>query len=432
MPLDQAPCGVIVDHNAVLLLRKPSEYFSALRTSPGAEEILAVPLSVDGQVIGAVWAVAHDPACLFEQEDARLLGRLAAIASVACQAEDRSRRAGGRQADDTDLEGVRAQLRRLVEGVPLLLWRAAGDGRWRWASPQWTQLTGQEIEAGKGLGWLDAVHPDDRQRARRAWRLAHYAEAFEVEYRLHDLNADRYRWFKTRASPVREKDGEIVEWLGTSTDIDDLQTARDRQRVLLAELQHRVRNMLAVVRSIARRTAERSVSVDDFQMHFDGRLGAFARAQSFVDSDAECGVDLETLVLEELFAHRAREGERVTIAGPKIRLTPRLADAIGLAIHELTVNAVKYGGLAGDHGQVEVRWAVEGAPAAPVLALTWFDAPPDCPVEHPVHHGFGRELIERSLVYDFDAVTRFSVEPDGLRCEIHLPLSGRKAEDRKA
>lgn len=426
MRVDQSPCGIVMSRNAAQLLQNPGRHFPMPGVTPDAEEILMVPLHVDSRAIGAIWAVSHSGARAFEQEDARLLHRLGALASVAHRLESALRRSeAGRAEAIADLGRTRNRLGQLVDNVPLLLWRATGDGQWTWASPQWTRLTGQDVEASHGHGWLELVHPDDRRRALRGWRMAGRAETIVMEHRLYDLDEDRYRWFQSRATPVHDDADRIVEWLGTSTDVDDLRALREHERALRAELQHRVRNTLAVVRSIARRTAERSETTDDFHMHFDGRLGAFARAQSLVARDPNNGVDLETLIAEELFAHHAQEGDRVTISGPEVRLKPKVADSLGLAIHELTVNAVKYGGLSSSRGRVEVRWNLEGAPAAPILALTWIDAVPDRPATSTTHHGFGRELIERSLAFDLDAAANLTIGPEGARCEIRLPLAGR-------
>jgi len=424
--IEKTPCGVVIERNTAVLFHDPGRYFSEPDIAPGIHEILLVPLRAGGDAVGAVWAASHSPDRAFEQEDVRLLLRLGALASIAYRLENQLAHSEEERADAiADLQQAKDRLRQMVDGVPLLLWRADDTGRWTWAGPQWTQLTGQACEASLGQGWLDPVHPEDRRRARRAWRLAKSAQSFSVGYRIYDLDADRYRWFQTRASPVRDENDEIVEWLGTSSDIDDLETLRDHQRTLLAELQHRVRNTLAVVRSIARRTIERSDTIEEFQMHFDGRIGAFARAQSLVARDPSAGIDLETLIAEELLAHHAHEGDRLTIAGPPVRLDPRIADMLGLAIHELAVNAVKYGGLSSERGHVEVRWDVEDTVGATTLALTWRDSNPERPEANDRHYGFGRELIERSLAYDLDAVTDLAIGPDGVRCDIRLPLNAR-------
>lgn len=424
MRLDEAPCGVVVTDNAAALFREPDRVFAAPAVTPAAHELLMAPLHIDGEAIGAVWAASHDPERAFDQEDLRLLLRLGALASAAYRLEAALRASEETRAETAaHLEDAEGRLRQLVEGVPLLLWRATGEGRWTWASPQWTALTGRETERSLGHGWLDPVHLDDRQRAKRAWRLAKDAQVFDAEYRIYDLEADRYRWFQTRATPVRNDRGEIVEWLGTSTDVDDLETLRGRQQALLSELQHQVRNALAVVRSLARRTAERCDSVEEFQMHFDGRLGAFARARSLITRDAAGGVDLEMLIAEELLAHHAHDGDRVTISGPAVRLNPRMADALGLAIHELVVNAVKYGGLSDSRGRVAVTWEIEESIDGPRLALAWTDGVPGGSIPRRAHHGFGSELIERSLVYELDAVTDLSIGADGVHCNIRVPLT---------
>jgi PAS domain S-box-containing protein len=426
MRLDEAPCRVVIADNAAALFREPDRFFSAPAATPAAHELLMAPLHIDGSAIGAVWAASHSPGRGFDQEDLRLLLRLGALASAAYRLEAALRASEETRAETAaHLEHAEGRLRQLVEGVPLLLWRASSDGRWTWASPQWTALTGRETARSLGHGWLDPVHPDDRRRAKRAWRLAHHAQAFDAEYRIYDLDADRYRWFQARATPVHGEDGAIVEWLGTSTDIDDLQTLRERQHWLLGELQHQVRNALAVVRSLARRTAERCDSVDEFQMHFDGRLDAFARARSLVTRDPAGGVDLELLIAEELLAHHAHDGDQVTINGPAVRLKSKTADALGLAIHELAVNAVKFGGLSSEDGRVEVTWEVEDSVGQCLLALTWVDAMPGRAVPRSKHQGFGSELIERSLVYELDAVTDLAIGPEGVRCEIRMPLDHR-------
>jgi len=424
--LDQTPCGVVIAHDAAMLFRDPGRYFTQLVMEPGIDEILLVPFHVDDEPAGVIWAVSHSHSRRFEREDVRLLLRLAAFASVACRMADVLRQAeAAHEQARAELRETELRFRQLVEGIPQLLWRATDAGRWTWASPQWTQFTGQSEHASHGFGWLDRVHPDDRRRARRAWRLAEGAEAFDVECRIHEATGNRYRWFQARAAPVRDESGAIVEWLGTATEIDDLKSLREHERVLLAELQHRVRNTLAVVRSIARRTAENSDGIEVFQMHFDGRLGAFARSQSLVTRDPNGGVDLESLVAEELFAHHAHEGERATIAGPPVRLKPKIADILGLAIHELAVNAVKYGGLSSDRGTVEVTWQVDGPRNRRILTLNWADSAPDRPVARQRHHGFGSELIERSLIYELDAESRLDFGPDGVHCMIRLPLAGR-------
>jgi two-component system CheB/CheR fusion protein len=226
-----------------------------------------------------------------------------------------------------------------------------------------------------------------------------------------------------RILPYRSIDNFIAGVVITFVDVTAITRAEERQRLLLAELQHRVRNTLGVVRSIARRSAQTSATVEEFAAHLDGRLNAFARTQGMVTRDPEGGVDLEYLVAEEMLAYNARDGEQVRISGPPIRLQSKPAEAFALAIHELATNAVKYGALSHPAGSVDVAWRIEEA-SPPELIFDWRekDGPP---VKPPQRRGFGTEMLERTLAFEFKARTSLQFEPVGLRCTIMVPLNRR-------
>ena len=327
------------------------------------------------------------------------------------------------------LRRSRRELRTLLEGIPQLVWRSRDDGDWTWASPQWVSFTGLSVEASCGLGWLEAVHPDDRERARSAWSKARDAGGFHANYRIREAASGRYRWFQTRATPSREEDGEIAEWFGTSTDVDDLRRLQEHERLLLAELQHRVRNTLAVIRSIARRTANTTETAEDYAMHLEGRIDAFARVQTAVTRDPGAGVSLLDLVAEELVAATAREGENATIEGADVRLPPREAETFGLAVHELATNAIKFGALSHPDGRIAVRWTVEEGASRPILHFVWKETGLHLDPERPRRRGFGTELVERTLSYQLRAEAAETFEPDGVRCTIRMPLPTAAVEE---
>jgi PAS domain S-box-containing protein len=134
---------------------------------------------------------------------------------------------GDRKRAEAALRESEGRLRALVEGIPQLVWRAAGGGRWSWAGPQWCAFTGLSPEASLSHGWLQAVHPEDRAGAVVAWATAAATGLLEVDYRVRHAASGRYDWFQTRALPVRGDGGEAVEWVGTSTDITDQMLARE-------------------------------------------------------------------------------------------------------------------------------------------------------------------------------------------------------------
>jgi len=226
-----------------------------------------------------------------------------------------------------------------------------------------------------------------------------------------------------RILPYRSIDNFIAGVVITFIDVTAVARADERQRLLLAELQHRVRNTLSVVRTIARRSAQTSSTVEEYAFHLDGRLNAFARTQALVTRDPENGVDLEFLIAEELMAYNARDGEQVRISGPTIRLQPKPAETFALAIHELATNAVKYGALSQPSGHVEIAWRVESASPGE-LVFDWRERNgPE--VNGPGRLGFGTEILERTLAFEFQARTQLSFKPSGMQCTIRIPMTRR-------
>jgi two-component system CheB/CheR fusion protein len=210
---------------------------------------------------------------------------------------------------------------------------------------------------------------------------------------------------------------------GIGHDLTELKQAEAHQRLLLSELQHRVRNTLAVIRAIARRTARSSTSIEDYASHLEGRIDAFARVQAAVTRNPSSGVDLATLIGEELRAYRGREGDSLLIEGPAVRLNAKAAETVALAIHELATNAVKYGALSAPSGRLEVEWRLLPENTPPALALDWRESGVEI-AEGPVRRGFGTEVLLHMLAYELDATTTLDFLPQGLHCRIVLPTEG--------
>lgn len=207
-----------------------------------------------------------------------------------------------------------------------------------------------------------------------------------------------------------------------------LRHGEQRLQVLVAELQHRTRNLIAVVSALAEKTRQESASLDDFQSRFDARLGAVARVQSLLSRTGKGDkVTFEALLRTELTALGVIDGhgERVTLDGPAgIRLRSGTVQTFALALHELATNAIKYGALSGPSGKLEVRWRLAAAPR-PQLEVQWRESGvvmPDADAL-PRGGGYGRELIERALPYQLEATTHYEMGPDGVCCSIAVPVS---------
>lgn len=321
------------------------------------------------------------------------------------------------------LRDSEARLRSVVEGIPQLVWRAHGDGNWAWSSPQWTAFTGQHETAAAGRGWLEPVHPDDRERVLGAWEAATQSGSLEVDHRLWNQNERAYRNVHMRATPMKDGSGRSVEWFGTVTDVHEMLQMQERQQMLLAELQHRVRNTLGIIRSIARRSAETSESVEDYAAHLEGRINALSRTQNTLTRAPEAKVDLQGLILEELAAQGGRADGQFSVSGPDIQLGGKAAETLSLAIHELATNAVKYGALSVKGGTIDVSWTTETNGDGQELRLIWNEKLKSPLEGAPARRGFGSELIERVVPYELDGRGELSFRSDGLRSVIEVPLS---------
>lgn len=226
-----------------------------------------------------------------------------------------------------------------------------------------------------------------------------------------------------RILPYRSIDNFIAGAVITFIDITEIARAEERQRLLLTELQHRVRNTLGVVRSIARRSARNSSTVEEYAAHLDGRLSAFARTQAMVTRDPAGGVDFEYLIAEELASYTASEGEQVRITGPQIRLQPKAAEVVVLAIHELATNAIKYGALSESAGHIEVLWRIDGSKDRS-LHFSWQER--DGPVvQPPQRQGFGTEMLKRTLAFELKATTVLDFDAQGFRYSAVMPLTNK-------
>ena len=377
----------------------------------GMKSFLSVPLHKDGEFVAALSVTVSQPRVWTEEEASLLV----AVSERTWEAVERGR-------TEQALEASERRMRSLATGIPQLVFRSESNGARIWGSPQWIEYTGLSLEESVGHGWLDAVHPDERSPTLAAWEGVEQRGEYYVEHRILHAVSGVYRWHQTRASPLRDDDGRIVEWLGSSTDVDELRALQGRQELLVAELQHRVRNLLAMIRSIGQRTAMTAESVEDYSQHLEGRISALARTQALLTREIGRGVDLQNLVLDELEAQAALPG-RYTVKGDDVSLAPKAAEVLTLAIHELATNAVKYGALAQGDGRIEIGWTIEdGAGVGPAwMRFTWteFGVTLD---DGPRREGFGTELITGRVPYELKGEGRMEFRETGVAATIRFPL----------
>lgn len=301
-------------------------------------------------------------------------------------------------------------------------------------------INGWNPGAANILGWSEAemigrsaddiFTPEDREaRAPQAEAGTARSEGRAADNRWH-LRCDGIRfWGEGVMMPLKDPGRGFVKILHDRTQERENE---DRRKLLTAELQHRVKNILAVVRSIASRTLENTDDLEDFSAHFDGRLRALARTQNVLTRTVTGRIDLGELVSEELLSHGAQEESQIEIDGPEIGLRDRAAEIFALALHELATNAVKYGALAQPRGHIAVTWRVTHAAGRGRLSLEWRETGVPAIDPAPARRGFGRDLIERGLPYELGAATAMEFLPGGVRCTIDLPLDAQGPADSDA
>ena len=247
-------------------------------------------------------------------------------------------------------------------------------------------------------------------------------------------------WYLTRLRPYRTVEDKIDGVVVTFVDIgerrrtaDALKESAARMQVLVGELQHRTRNLIGVVMAMVDRAAVTGHTLDEVKSSLRDRLMALARVQGLLSRAAPGnGVAFDELLDSELSAHSAEKGVNATVDGPGgVVLRSTSVQALAMALHELTTNAVKYGALRQGSGSLHVQWRVQDENGSPWIHVDWKESGVEMPQANKgsTGAGNGRRLIEDALPYQFGAKTTFEIEPDGVHCTIALPLSGSETEE---
>lgn len=237
--------------------------------------------------------------------------------------------------------------------------------------------------------------------------------------RWHRRKNGRRVFIEGQSVALRGSDGTLRGFMKIGQDTTERRRAQERQGILLAELQHRVRNVLAMVRSVI--SKGNGASVKEFRSNLEGRIMAMARTQALLTRGADVRVDLECLISDELLTHVVHEGQ-VTISGSPVTLAPKAAEVLTLAIHELVTNALKYGALGQAEGRLDVSWSRKRDGDHDWLYLIWQEHGVQVAAAAPPRIGFGTELITKRVPYELRGRGSVDFEPGGARCTISFPL----------
>ncbi len=375
-----------------------------------------IPLLRSGQVVGkfmTYYGGAH------EFED----GEKSVAITIARQigfSLERFHSEEARRAAIEELRESEERFRLMAEEAPVMIWTSDPAGRCLHLNAMLRDFWGVGEDCAD-FDWRASMHPDDIDTITAAMTAAtHDRRPVEIEGRYRN-NDGEYRTLRTRARPRFAPNGAVIGLIGVNVDISERKRAEAQRELLLAELNHRVKNTLAVVQGIAHQTFRNGGASPEARAAFEGRLLALSTAHSLLTRSNWENARLEQIA-EDAFAAQGVDPGRVRILGPPVQLPAKQSLALSLALHELCTNALKYGSLSVDAGTVDLAWRIDSAMPRR-LAISWREASGP-PVAPPSRRGFGSRLIDQVIASDLDGTVAMEFHPGGLACTITAPFPG--------
>jgi two-component sensor histidine kinase len=316
-------------------------------------------------------------------------------------------------------------------------WETDLLARTRLWTPEGMVLFGISLPGGRGhVGgaqdeYWSALHPDDRNLMQKFHELADSQDSFTSEYRVVWPDGTTL-WLRGHGRVVaRTPDGKAHRLVSIVADVTERKAAEDHAKFLMHELSHRSKNLLAVIQSISRRTARTTTTMEEFESRFGRRLQGLAASHDVLVRNSWQGAPLADLMRQQLLPFMDIQSSRVELTGPDIVVTAEATQAIGLAIHELATNAIKYGALSVPAGKVKLSWEFDSESlVSRKLLLNWVEqgGPRVCP---PSRKGFGHlvigEMIERSL----NAKVTLEFVEEGLEWSVSIPADNLLIEAQR-
>lgn len=311
------------------------------------------------------------------------------------------------------------RFRQTAEDAPIMIWVADSEGRCLHLNQMLREFWGVSDVAS--FDWTQTMHPDDVARIAAGMAAAREAKSgarVKGRYRRHD---GQYRVLETTAKPQFSAEGRYEGMIGVNVDVTEREEADAHKQLLINELNHRVKNTLAVVQSIARQTFKTLPESQTEVTAFEGRLSALAQAHNLLAATSWQTASLADIARKCV---NGDEGLRVRIAGPMVQLKPKEAVTTAMALHELYTNALKYGALRTADGIIDVTWEADDA-ADQWLKLRW-DEQCEGAIQGPSRRGFGSRMIESAMKAEFHADVHMDFRPGGLLCTIVAHREGAK------
>ncbi len=323
-------------------------------------------------------------------------------------------------------------LRIIGETTPDLIVVKDAQARFLFVNPAMASLLGRRGAELVGATSLDGAIDEEEAAALHAadLRIMRDGQSQTIEERVTGPDGTKRIYLSTK-TPMRDREGEVVGVVSVSTDITDRKRAEERQALMVRELHHRVKNSLATVQAIANSTARTAVDIDSFREAFNDRVIALARTHTLLAENSWGVIPLRELLDAELDPYGNGDGLRVAMTGPDVALPSDVALSLGMAVHELTTNALKYGSLSSPTGSIAVRWDIESEGGRRRLRFHWTERGGP-PVKKPRRQGFGSRLLRHMLAGQFNGDVQMEFDPEGLRFSLLVPLVEQAETPRRA
>lgn len=318
------------------------------------------------------------------------------------------------RAAEQKLARSEARYREIAHGAPAAAWLTRANGKLEFINQAMCEALGRPARELMGKGLLEALDADDRAglltaRA-RAWE-SHSSVHYEARFRRPD---GALRIIQLYARPRFDTSGAFRGYVGIADDVTEARASEARQRVLINELNHRVKNALATVQSLVRQTLREHHVSREAEAAINERLVALAAAHDVLTRENWRGAELTDIVKEAVKGYD--QARRITLSGPKVLIAPNTALALSMALNELLTNGFKHGALSRPEGRVKLSWTRTGE----TVSLEWRESGGP-PVRTPTRRGFGSRLLGRMLASDLGEPAELIFAPGGLIARIRVP-----------
>jgi PAS domain S-box-containing protein len=376
-----------------------------------------VPLTVRGRVIGKfmTYYPDHHDFSPHERELAIAIARQLSFAIERQRIED------SRQMALEDLRLSEHRFKTMSENAPVMIWMSDSLGKCEHLNQRLRDFWGVAEEDVATFDWHQTLHPDDGEAlvARMIEAVTH-ARPVNVKARYRSA-AGSWHWLETTAHPRYAADGQFIGMIGVNVDVTQREEIERQREVMFAELNHRVKNTLAMVQALARQSlTTRTPEVRGYL----SRISAIAKAHNILSRSNWEATPLMQLARNTLAAGTDRPN--FDLSGPDILLSPKQTLALAMALHELHTNAMKYGCLVREDGIVRLSWETHGSGADRTLRLVWREEGGDR-IAPPTRRGFGSVLVQEVLAADLGGSVSLDYPPEGLVCVVDAPLAPQTA-----